>query len=418
MSRHAKAAGVLVAAATAAAAAIPALGSDEADRATPSAKTPAMNAKVGGRVARVAGRQGRRPAGLYLVRNRMVRGGRGARASVATELDVTPYAPLIGDIAPAAQISPDGMTLVYDSWQWTREINWERGLASQGIRPGGPLGTPGLRLRDLDSGAETTLPAGTLSAAFRSDGALAYAHGTTASYLSDTPYLRSVVVRDAEGKLTTWSPAPDQYTVLAWAGERLIAQRAVPTQLPDLVVFDAPGKARLLAPGSSLIALDPEGERALVATGSVETEAAGIGLVSLADGQLLSKVPLSALVDPATGQRITWSGGPGSWEADRVVFGSTSGMTVVRVQGSQLTAAEVVRVQTPAADADPIVHEPRFTDAAANTVVGWSTIGGEDVRRQRGVQYQCNLAARSCSQVLTRPADTPRPVYEMSEGSE
>jgi hypothetical protein len=434
MGRRAKSAGGLVIIVIGTVGAVPIMSATGADQrvrppSTAAAAARATDAKVSGRVARVT-RASRRPIGVFVTGRQVVtRGGR--RSALARSaagpgplgrpgverLAATPYAPLIGDVAPAAQVSPDGGTLAYDSWQWVKKIDWQRGLAGQGIRPGDPLGTPTLRLRDLAAGTEELLPAGTMSAAFRSDGALAYAQGTTPSYLSDERYTRNVVVREPGGAAKSWSQSADEYTVMAWAGSRLIARRDVPTQLPDLVIFDAPGQARLLAPGSELIALDAEGERALVSTGSIETEASGIALVSVADGRLLSKIPLSALVDPANGQPVTWVGGAGSWEGDRVVFGSSVGMTVVTVDDSQLVAADVVHMQISGADASPIVHEPRFADASAGTVVGWSTIGAERSANQHGVQYQCELATKACSRVLTQPQDTPRPVYNLSEPS-
>src|SRR5439155_165828 len=99
------------------------------------------------------------------------------------------------------------------------------------------------------------------SAAWRSDGALAYTRGEQPVYRAETPYLRNVVVRATlTGPEERWTTKPDRFTVVAWAGSTWLVRRDVPGASPDLVAFDGSGRLRLtvvrarLAPRRGLVA--------------------------------------------------------------------------------------------------------------------------------------------------------------------
>src|SRR5947207_15269449 len=136
---------------------------------------------AGGTAARsghVAVRQTSAPPRGRLVRARSLIGF--ARRSIALPLPAS--APLVGNLGPVAAPSRDRRYVAYNTWRWTRPIDWQRSLEEQGISSGDPIGRPQLRIRDVRHARDDAFEPGSFSAAWRADGAIAYVRGTTPDY--------------------------------------------------------------------------------------------------------------------------------------------------------------------------------------------------------------------------------------------
>jgi len=368
--------------------------------------TSARSGRAAVRVSRAA------PTGAIVRARRLL----GLTTGPAT-LDLPASAPLVGNLGPAAVPSRDGRYVAYNTWRWAKQIDWQQSLGSQGIRTGDPLGWPALRVRDLQTGADVALGAGSLSAAWRADGELAYAQGTTPDYLANTPYLRDVVVRRTPAAApVVWSSAPDRYLVEGWAGNRLVVRRELPDGGADLVVFDGPRSMRPLASGAELLAIDPNGSDVLVAENLGTTPAPAVRLIAVADGHEEGRLPLAGIIDPTTKAAITSVAGPGDWRRDRAVISSSSGLVVLHVTGGALSIEQVMHVDS-ASKPGGVFYEPRFTDDSEHTIVAWADLPASSGRQS--AQFVCDRFALSCTEsapVASQAA--PRPVYDESGGDQ
>jgi hypothetical protein len=363
------------------------------------------------RSGRVSVSHGRGAPRGALVRGRTFTG----LAARATELPAAASAPLVGSKGPVAVPSRNGERLAYNTWRWTRRIDWHQSLAAQGIMTGDELGTPMLRIRRLDTGGEFALEAGSFSAAWRWDGALAYVRGAEAAYRANTPYLRSVLVRGSVSAApTVWSLSPQRYLVLGWAGRRLVVEAQREGGGTDLLVFDGPGRLRPLAAGADLLAIAPDGSAALVADDPALSAAPAVRLVDVTDGAERARVPLSAVVDPVTSASLTWVDGPGDWAGEHIVVSSSSGLVVLRVRGGLLSVEQVLHVDS-ATRPNGTLWEPRFGDESARTIITWTDVSNG--HGPQSAQLVCDRFARTCTEGSPVPSTAaPRPVYDESGG--
>jgi hypothetical protein len=328
------------------------------------------------------------------------------------KLEVAATAPLAGSLVPVAVPSPDGAYLAYNTWHWTRSIDWYQSLSSQGIRTGDRLGTPVLRLRSRGGGKDVALEPGTFSAAWRQDGALAYVKGEQPDYRANTPFLRNVVVRSSpDAAPTVWSSSAGEYHVLGWAGRHLIVAQQFEGEAISLVAFDGQGSARPLAQNASLVAISPDGSSALVDEGPADTAAPALRLVSVADATELARVPFSTIVDPTTSTPVAWVTGPGDWFGDRVVASTSTGVVVLHIAGNRISVEQVLHVDS-ATRPNGRLWEPRFADDG-RTIITWT-----DLPESKAAQIVCDRFALTCTQGPAVPAaDAPRPVYDESGGN-
>jgi hypothetical protein len=357
------------------------------------------------------------PPGLY-VSGDTLSGPKSKNAQLqraAQKLAERASAPLIGADAPVAVPSPDGTLVAVNTWRWTKPIDWAASLADQGIGPGDPLGTPQLRVQDTTSGKDRPLEAGTMSAAWRSDGALAYVRGDQPVYRADTPYLRDVLVRAAlSGAEERWSTKSDRFTVVAWAGSSLLVRRDVPGAPPDLVVFDAPGRMRTLAEGASFVALDPGGKTALVSVGPAETPNPGLRTIDVASGSTLGTVALGDIVDPIDNRHVEWATGRGSWTAGRAVVPTSTGLVVLDAS-DRLSVSQVLHLDG-ASKPNGALYEPRFTEDSTSQIFTWQDVPEDST--PRSVQLLCDRVALSCIRSTPVPSsEATRPVDDESRGS-
>lgn len=348
-------------------------------------------------------------------RGAVVSGRRFDAAGRSGSLAVPASAPLLGSLAAVAAPSRDGARLAYNTWHWSKAIDWKESLGSQGIRTGDVVGTPTLHLRELRTGADRALEPGTFSAAWRSDGALAYVRGVDVDYRANLPYLREVVVRaSSDSPPTVWSTAPGRYVVVGWAKRTLLVVEQAAGGGADLLAFRGPEASRPLAMNVDFVAISPSGGAALVTESYADSAVPALREISSSDGTELARLPLARIVDPVTRAALTWIDGPGHWLGDRVVMPVSSGLLVVRATRAAIVVEQLIHVDS-ATQPNGRLWEPRFGDPSARTIVTWSDLSGNDTGRS--AQLVCDRYALTCARGTTVPfAQAPRAVFDESGG--
>jgi hypothetical protein len=178
---------------------------------------------------------------------------------------------------------------------------------------------PSIRLLDAESGDDSIFADSGCGPAWSAEGRIAYVQPRDPASQPYEYYLAShlIVHSSREHRAEVWTGEPQAFGGLVWAGDRLLAHRGRPrSDFPlqeDLVVFEAPGAMRTVVRGGKLIALSPDGARALVTTlgdhsGGYQYDAL---IVRLEDGAVLARkvLPQWELANLAAG---------GTWDGDRV----------------------------------------------------------------------------------------------------
>ncbi len=286
-------------------------------------------------------------------------------------LDADPSGGLMGWLSPVAVPSPDGRSIAYNAWEWLVPVDPAKSWSQQGISPGDPVGVPSIRVVDLATGSERVLADGAFSLAWRDDGALAFFQGTSRTYRADEPFTGDILFRSSpEAVEETWTTVPDRYVVIAWARGRLLAYRMLEGERLDLLVFDGPGRSRLIAEGGELVAISPDGTRALV---SSELAAR---VVDIASGEATARLDLART--EVSGEPLAYLAYGGSWVGDRVVAESGAGTVTLGVADGRIAVLGVIRL--PATEFAVPPHEPRLS-ADGSRVVAWVPVLGAGEER-------------------------------------
>jgi hypothetical protein len=339
-----------------------------------------------------------KPPGAYVRGSTLVRGR--ARSKLGAQVS----GPLMGSLAPVAVPSADARYVAYSTWARTRELDPERSFSKQGIRSGDALGAPSLRVFDQTLDKDVSVMAGAYSAAWRGDGSLAYVRGLRHAFAAGEPYLGHVVVRSGvHGRDIVWSTKPGRYVVYGWAGSRLVAYRIGEGENLDLLVFDGPGRARNLSPGS-LIALSPDGEQALV----LAPDHRQVRLLEVATGAEGAALDLSATDLP-----VEWAAYGGSWAGDRVVAPASAGLIVFRLGAQRIEVEQVLAVDRDLFPAG--LQEPVFSDDSSMTVTAVAELPPQGGAGATAVFVSCDRISRACERGEPAPAtEWPRVVVDPS----
>lgn len=322
------------------------------------------------------------PPALYAVGS-TVSGLPGGPANLAAP----PVAPLAGWLTPAGVPSLDGRYLAYNTWRQLRHDDPALSWSDQGIEPGDPLATPSIRLYEAARGTDEVLEQGAFSLAWRADGGLAYFKGAERDYRAGVAYVGHVVVRSSlDAAPQVWSAEQARYVVAGWARTRLIAYREHKGEALDVVVFDGPGRMRVLAPDSVLVAVSPDGGQVFVGQGP-EHGRPVVRVLDVANGEEEAALDLTR-IDPSVGS----VGYAGDWRGNRVVATSTSGLAVFDVQPGSIELEQALRV----ADIQGLA-EPRFVDATGRRVTAWAS------DPNGAVFLDCDREAARCAQVVPLP---------------
>ena len=299
---------------------------------------------------------------------------------------------LMGPLAPVAVASPDGKAVVYSSWRERRPVDAGASFSEQGIENGQPLGTPSLRLHE-DDGRDYLLARGAYSAAWRSDGALAFVRGAEADFRAGRVYRGDVVVRErVHGPDVVWTSEPARYVVYAWAGRRLLFYRLGPGERLELLIAEGPGNVRPLTDGSA-IALSPDGRRLAV----LSQDGTSVRVLELASGRELAWLDVTTATPP-----LRWVGYSGSWVGEHVVAPASAGLAVFRVDAESLELEQVLGLDH--AEFPAGVQEPRFDDETANEIVATADVPPAAGRAGVSFFLQCDRIARTCERGEPAPA--------------
>jgi hypothetical protein len=353
---------------------------------------------------RGAGPRTARPPAVYTVGRTLV----GIPGREPVTLAAAPVTPLAGWLTPVAVPSPDGRYVAYNAWRKLREDDPALSWQDQGISPGDALARPSIRLLDLATGRETKYVDGGFSLAWREDGAIAFLVGANPNYRAGIRYVGDVFVRASVGApATRWTATPDRYVVAGWAGRTLLVYRVRAGEALDVLAFDGPRKRRVLASDAGLVAISPDGSKALVEHGP-ETGAPSVELLAVGTGAKLASLDLTT-VDPSVGV----VGYAGDWQGDLVAAPSASGLALFRVTGNRLELAGAMR-----AAAGQGVAEPRFV--GSDRVTGWTSSSSG------GAFVDCERTSGRCARAVPIPTARGvdgfpawrRPVYNPSRPQE
>lgn len=301
------------------------------------------------------------------------------------------HAPLSGTLSAAAAVSPvDGDLLAYNAFSRERPV---------------------LRLYDLAKNADMVLDVGTYSFAWRRDGAIAYFKGLEPRVEDPAAYAGHIVVRASpRSKEVRWTTSPGRYLVSGWAGERLIVHE-LKEDWPALLAFDAPRRSRVLADRAALVAISPDGSRALVT--KKPASAPAVGLVDVATGNEVTVFAFTDEVDPILRQPINYVADSGAWVGDTVIAAATKGVAVFRVTSDAIALEELLAVH-------PDVFPLGLSEPKSDGTGRYFTAAAELQQRPRAAfsrtaLMECDRVTRRC--VLDRAAPSfqpPRIVYDRS----
>lgn len=309
---------------------------------------------------------------------------------------------LFGWTSPLAVPSANGQQVVYSAWKNLVSVDPEKSFSQQNIKDGDALGRPSIRMVDTDTGTDSLIEDGAFSVAWRSDGALAYSKGEEADFRADVPYMTDIVVRQSvDAKPETWTTTPGRYIVVAWARHTLLAYDMQEGEQLDLIALDGPGSARQLASDTSLVAVSPDGTRAVVSG----ADGAAARLLDVASGTEVARVdaeppaadPSASTASPASEPAVQGLLYGGSWTGDHVVAESPGGLVLLHATASGLSVERTLAMPT---DALPLgVHEPQFADTTGTRVTAWAPVkgGGGRAVGYENVYLDCEIADATCS---------------------
>jgi hypothetical protein len=181
--------------------------------------------------------------------------------------------------------------------------------------------------------------------------------------------------------------------VAAWARDALLVYRQSEGGGTELLAFAGPGKATVLTPLGELVALGPDGSRALVSDYASSPPVAK--LLEVGSWIELSAIDLFAV--GALGEAPRYLSYGGSWAGDRIAAEAGPGIAILGASGDKLT---IERVLTFPEDAFPMpIHEPQFVDPSGGRFVAWAPVPyGKEEDPDRGYSYlECDLDSNSCA---------------------
>ncbi|MDP8955621.1 MAG: VRR-NUC domain-containing protein [Actinomycetota bacterium] len=314
--------------------------------------------------------------------------GSGRPEKLASAINTT----FLGTLVPAVVPDREGRSVVYNSFHEERPI---------------------VRIHDVETDQDVMVDEGALSAAWRSDGTLAYFKGLSPEIRNPRRYLGHVVATESPAaSRVRWTNEPGRYVVAAWARKRLLVYRLSRKGFPDLLVFDGPQHPRPLAEDAALVAVSPDGRKAFV--GRYGTSPPVVRLLDLAEGKEIARFTFG---NPDArgigGGAVTFVAESGSWTGDIVVAPVNHGLAVFRVEARRLVLEQLLRFDP---DLFPIgVFEPRVDDSG-QTIVMWAELQSRP--RQAippAALLECDRIALECVQgPKASSIPGPRIVYNPS----
>jgi hypothetical protein len=271
-------------------------------------------------------------------------------------------------------------------------------------------GRPVIRRYDAERRRDSVIAEGAFSIAWRRDGSSAYVQGLRSKVADPDSYLSHVVVRDRRDRRgVRWTSRPARYVVAAWAGERLIAYRLTNVSA-DVLVFDGPGRVRVLARNAFLVALSPDGRLAF--TSQPDSAGATVRVVDVSTGSPISRLSLrdSTGTDPA--EPTTFVAG-GSWVGEHVVGATNLGLLVFEVEPRRIALEQTINVdltQFPTS-----LQEPRF-DPSGRRILAWAELVAKPRQAvAEAALLDCDRMSLRCRQGPPAPGlQVPRVLFNPS----
>jgi hypothetical protein len=251
---------------------------------------------------------------------------------------------------------------------------------------------PTIRFHDVASGGDSMLSDNGSSFAWKGTGPLAFVEGASRDPQPAGLIDGRVVVISTSAtsgprtgqERVVWTPDADRYSVLAWAGDRLLIQRTGEDREGggELLVADGPGQLRQIGGDeTNLLGVSPDGSLALVFTGVSFDEGQTLELIDLATGAAVGAVQAPGL---------SASGLPGDWRGDRLLVSGNEGLAVLHFDATARTLVLTSIVSTLLSGLVS-VSKPHLLDDGA-TIVGYTMA-------RFGQTYElavCDIAANHC----------------------
>ena len=267
------------------------------------------------------------------------------------------------------------------------------------------LRSPILRITEADGNRDRVFAREALSAAVRRDGAVAYFQGLR-PFVEPKRFLGHVVVREGN-RVLRWTASPGRYVVAAWAGNRLLTYR-LREGWPDLLVLDGSGRARRLAKAGALVAVSPDGNRAVISRYGATPPR--LTLVDLGTGRSLDRLLLSKPVD---GFSLDWVIESGSWRRNLVAAPANAGVVIFRVVGDALSVIQVLQFDT--SRFTPGSWQPQFVRSDQEIAVRAELVSPPREAIPRAALIVCDRQTLRCSQGPTVGSfNGPWPIYDPS----
>ncbi len=254
-------------------------------------------------------------------------------------------APLLGQDAALAVLSPGGRYLAYHS-----------ALAHP---PTDPTVVPLLYVHDSLTGRERLLARGAQTLAWSHDGRIAYFRATRARYDGRRgAYLGQIVVGTLTSPATRWTRTAGSYEALAWAHGRLLIaidsclyQNCAQSPPPGVYLLNPTGSLRPLHL-ATLAALSPDGRYAFGRYDPVpgqDSPSPIVRVVSIKNGAPVATLNLTRPM-AAAGFRGQLPGAitRGAWRRDQLVVtfrgGSTSALVFLRKREHRLSLESIAQI--------------------------------------------------------------------------
>ena len=336
-------------------------------------------------VSRPTTRDVPRPAAVpYVFGDKLSRPGKPALA-----LSERLFAPLLGNRAPLAILSPDGRFLAYHSWRSR---------------------TPSLRVVDLRTGRDDLLARGAQSLAWRDR--IAYVRGTRQVRRNGSAYLGRVVVAEQPGAhAVVWTPEPARYRVVAWAGQALLVHVDA-CDVPPCDAMPGEGVYALTRPGHmrrlsvrDIAAVSPDGRFVVGPYERIMSDGPTtvVHVDDVRSGRTVASLDLSRL------RTIAGAGGlsTASWRGDTIVgvtTGAAGALVVLDFDGRTLRFDRALDLDRAARAGFEWAYllNPTFAGAGTGRIV----VQLEGERRGGGhlaTTLTCDLDRRSCVRGRTLP---------------
>ena len=274
-------------------------------------------------------------------------------------------APLRGKEGPLAVPSPDGRYVAYHTWE---------------------RGTPTLRVYDVKTGRDRLLAEGAQDVAWGQRG-IAYVQAVHPRYVARRAYAGRIVVRRSLGSAPeTWVASPGQYTVYAWARDRLLVRSrgcnlagCVDPLPTGTYVLDGRAGRRSLG-GFLPMALSASGRYAFgpfYPVAGQDSPSSLVQIVDLQTGRRVVRLDLRRAVAAGVPRSVVEGGvGTSAWARDRIVAVSSAGrnssLVFFRFRHRRLTVEQVLRLDENAGlrgrHGGPFLSTPVFADARARVV--------------------------------------------------